>query len=285
MNIIKKIMMLKNINIIDIILPPRKLELSDGQIVEEKRSRAPLIIALIILASILSINITGFDLVLLCSRIGQFFSIFGQMFPPTLSYLPKVWEPLFDTIKMSLIGSFIGSVLAIPFAIVASSNMIHNKAVVGIVRVFLSVVRTIPTLVVALAATYVWGLGTLAGTVAIAVFTFAYVAKQLFEMIETIDMGPVEAMEAMGSSKLKTFNCAAWPQVVVEYISVCLFCFEGNVRYAAILGYVGAGGLGLIISEKISWREYGSVGMILIVLFLTVVVIEGLSHFIRTKLS
>ena len=67
--------------------------------------------------------------------------------------------------------------------------------------------------------------------------------------------------------------------------SVCLFCFEGNVRYAAILGYVGAGGLGLILNEKIGWREYDSVGMILVVLFGTVLVIEALSHYIRKKLT
>ncbi len=74
-------------------------------------------------------------------------------------------------------------------------------------------------------------------------------------------------------------------QVLPAYLSVCLFCFEGNVRYAAILGYVGAGGLGLILNEKIGWREYDSVGMILVVLFGTVLVIEALSHYIRKKLT
>lgn len=73
------------------------------------------------------------------------------------------------------------------------------------VRVFLSIVRTIPTLVAALIATYIWGLGTMAGTFAIAVFTFAYVGKQLYEMIETVDMGAYEAMEAMGAGKAYSF--------------------------------------------------------------------------------
>jgi phosphonate transport system permease protein len=81
------------------------------------------------------------------------------------------------------------------------------------------------------------------------------------------------------------FLSAILPQVLPAYISICLFCFEGNVRYASILGYVGAGGLGLILSEKIGWREYDSVGMILLVLFLTVIIIEALSHSIRKKLT
>ena len=96
----------------------------------------------------------------------------------------------------------------------------------------------------------------MAGTVAIAVFTFAYVGKQLYELIETVDMGAYEAMEAMGAGRAQAFLAAIQPQVLPAYLSVCLFCFEGNVRYAAILGYVGAGGLGLILNEKIGWREY-----------------------------
>ena len=145
--------------------------------------------------------------------------------------------------------------------------------------------RTIPTLVAALIATYIWGLGTMAGTFAIAVFTFAYVGKQLYEMIETVDMGAYEAMEAMGAGKAYSFISAIMPQVLPTYLSVSLFCLEGNVRYASILGYVGAGGLGLIMNEKIGWREYDSLGMILIVLFGTVLIIEAISHYIRKKLT
>ena len=101
----------------------------------------------------------------------------------------------------------------------------------------------------------------------------------------TADMGAYEAAEALGASKLRCFINAIIPQVLPAYLSNCLFCFEGNVRYAAILGYVGAGGLGLIINEKVGWREYDKVGMILLVLFLTVVIIEALSHYLRTKLT
>ena len=107
----------------------------------------------------------------------------------------------------------------------------------------------------------------------------------LFESIETIDMGPFEAMEALGATRLQAFTTAVFPQVLPTYLSVSLFCLEGNVRYASILGYVGAGGLGLIMNEKIGWREYDSLGMILIVLFLTVMVIEGISHWLRKRLT
>lgn len=140
------------------------------------------------------------------------------------------------------------------------------------------------TLVTALIATYVFGLGTLAGTTAIAVFTFAYIGKILYEEIETVDMGAFEAMEAMGSTKVRAFISSIVPQVLPSYLSNCLFCFEGNVRYASILGYVGAGGLGLILNEKIGWREYSSVGMILLALFVTVFIIESISRAARKRL-
>ncbi len=269
----------------DKIFKPKKIVLSNGKIVEEKCSRTPLILILVIAATWISVRVTGFSMTTLVTRISFFFDILGEMFPPKVSYLSSIWQPLFDTIKMSLLGSFVGAVLAIPFAILASGNLVKNKVVLGVVRLFLSIVRTIPTLVAALIATYIWGLGTMAGTFAITVFTFAYVGKQLYEMIETVDMGAYEAMEAMGAGRAYAFLSAVMPQVLPAYLSVCLFCFEGNVRYAAILGYVGAGGLGLILNEKIGWREYDSVGMILVVLFGTVLVIEAVSHYIRKKLT
>ncbi|MBE6023364.1 MAG: phosphonate ABC transporter, permease protein PhnE [Cellulosilyticum sp.] len=269
----------------DKIFPPKKITLTDGREILERRSRMPLVILFLIVASWISIDITGFDLSVLMKRGDQFFVILQNMFPPEMNYLNSIWGPLFDTIKMSLLGSVIGALAAIPFAILAASNVVHNKVIISITRLFLSIVRTMPTLVIALIATYIFGLGTLAGTTAIAVFTFAYIGKLLYEQIETVDMGAYEAMESFGATKLRSFVAAIMPQVLPSYIANCLFCFEGNVRYAAILGYVGAGGLGLILNEKIGWREYSSVGMILVTLFVTVMLIEAISHYLRKKLT
>lgn len=271
--------------IYDKIFKPKKIRLSNDKVVEEPFTRTPLVICILVIATYISVKITGFQLQTLLKRGNEFFVILFQMFPPKLSYIHSIWKPLFDTIKMSLLGSAAGSVLAIPFAILASSNIVLNRIILVVVRIFLSLVRTLPTLVSALIATYIFGLGTMAGTVAICLFTFAYVAKQLYEQIETVDMGAYEAMEAMGANKMYAFLAAILPQVLPAYISICLFCFEGNVRYASILGYVGAGGLGLILNEKIGWREYDSVGMILLALFFTVVIIESVSHLLRKKLT
>ena len=258
----------------DRIFKPRRYTLPSGAVVEEKRSRAWLVLLIILLLGAVSVHITGFNFTVLVKKGSKFFDILVAMFPPNTAYLSKIWTPLWDTIKMSFLGSFIGAVLAVPFAIAAASNIVTNRIVVSIVRLFLSLVRTLPTLVCALIATYIFGLGTMAGTCAIAVFTFAYVGKQLFE-----------AMEALGATRIRAFVTSVFPQVLPTYLSVSLFCLEGNVRYASILGYVGAGGLGLIMNEKIGWREYDSLGMILIVLFITVLIIEGISHALRKRLT
>lgn len=272
-------------NLYDKVFPPKKIVLTDGKEVFQPRSRTPLVVILLVIASWIAIDVTGFDMEVIIKRGDKFFDILKEMFPPETSYLQAIWGPLFDTIKMSLLGSVIGAIVAIPVAIIAASNIVHNRVVLFISRLFLSLVRTIPTLVIALIATYIFGLGTLAGTTAIAVFTFAYIGKLLYEQIETVDMGAYEAMESLGATKLRAFAAAIIPQVLPGYIANCLFCFEGNVRYAAILGYVGAGGLGLILNEKIGWREYSSVGMILVALFVAVMVIEGISHYLRKKLT
>ena len=269
----------------DRIFHPRTYTLENGKTIEERKSRMPLILLILLAATIFSGEITGFSISTLLGRIGYFFVMLGDMFPPDFSYMSQVWTPLWDTIKMSLLGSVIGALLCIPFAVLSSENLLKNRIVTTLFKFFFSVVRTLPTLVVALIATYVFGLGTLAGTVAIAVFTFAYCGKILYEQIETVDMGSHEALEALGMGKLSSIRYAVWPQVLPSFLSTVLFCFEGNVRYASILGYVGAGGLGLILNEKIGWREYPRVGMILIALFVAVVVIESLSSWLRSKLT
>ena len=270
--------------IYDKIFRPKTFTLDNGKSVEQRASRLPVVILVLLAMTALSVKITGFNFRTLAERGGQFFNMLRDMFPPKWSYMNKIWGPLFDTIKMSLLGSVVGAVLSIPFAMLASTNVVKNKAVVSVTRVFFSLVRTLPTLVIALIATYVWGLGTLAGTIAIGVFSFAYMGKILYEEIETVDMGAFEAMESMGATKVRAFITAIIPQIMPSFISNSLFNFEGNVRYAAILGYVGAGGLGLILNEKVGWREYPSVGMILIALYVTVFIIETVSRSIRKRL-
>ena len=247
-------------NIFDTIFPKEKITLDNGKVVFRPRSKTPLITIIVIFLMYISVKVTGFNFEVF-KNFGNFFNILKGMIPPDFSYSKEVITPLFDTIKMSLMGSFLGALVSLPIAILASSNITKNKFVNGFFKLFLSILRTLPSLVCALIATYIWGLGTFAGTVAIFIFSLSYVGKLLYESIETVDMGAFECMESMGFTKFYAF------------------------RYAAILGYVGAGGIGMILNEKLGWREYSKVGTIVFLLLLTVFVIEIISEYFRGRLE
>ena len=163
-----------------------------------------------------------------------------------------------------------------------------NKFVLGTTRILLSFLRTLPVLVYAYFLAYIFGFGVLAGTVAIMIFTFAIMSKMLYERIETIDMGAYMAIEATGATKTRAFFTAVIPQIMGTYLSLSLYSFEFNIRYAGILGYVGAGGIGVILNNQMTLGirgGYGNALVILIFLFITVISIESLSRYLRRRLT
>lgn len=269
----------------DKIFKPQKITLQNGHSVMRRRSRAPLILLLLAAAIVLSLKMTGFDMGLVIKKFGKMLDLMQKIWQPDWSFFPKVLSPLFDTIEMSILGTVIGCALALPVAILSSSNINHSVPLVSVCRFILALIRTLPTLIIALVCALIFSLETFSGTVAIAIFTFGIVAKMLFESIETIDMGPFEAMEALGANKFQAFWSACVPQILPVYLSHSLYCFEMNVRASAILGYVGAGGLGITINERIGWRDYNSLGMVLLSLFVVVVAIDFFSEYLRKKLS
>ncbi len=271
--------------LIRIVFGRENFKLDSGHEITSPIKKSPFIIALLLIFAFIAMVVTQFDFQKILNKGDKFFTILYRMVPPEWDYASDIKGPLIDTIKMSYLGSLIGSLLAFPFAALSASNINTNTITLKIIRIILSIIRTLPTLVIALIATYVFGLGTFAGTLAISIFTFGIVAKMLYEQIETVDMGAFEAMEALGANKIKSFFAAIVPQVLPSYISICLYSFEINVRYAAILGYVGAGGIGLLLHNTLGLRQYASVGMIILVLFVTVVIIETISRYFRERLN
>ena len=269
----------------DKIFKPQVITLDNGHTVRRRRSRTPVILLGLALVIAWALHMTGFSLATIVNRFPKLMDLMKKLFQPDWSFFPKVIGPLVDTIKMSILGTVIGCACALPVAVLASSNIDHNKLVVSLLRVVLGLIRTLPTLVIALVCALIFSLGTFSGTVAIAIFTFGVVSKMLYESIETIDMGPFEAMEALGADKFQAFWSACVPQILPVYLSHCLYCFEMNVRASAILGYVGAGGLGITINERIGWRDYNGLGMVLLSLFVVVTFIEFFSAYLRKKLS
>lgn len=269
----------------DKIFKPEIITLANGHTVRRRKSRTPWICLAVVLVILWALRMTEFELAVIIERFDKLLDLFLKLFRPNWEFFPKVIKPLMDTIKMSILGTVIGCVVALPVSILASSNINRNVPIVSIFRFILALIRTLPTLVIALVCALIFSMGTFSGTVAIAVFTFGVVAKMLYESIETIDMGPFEAMEALGANKFQAFWSACVPQILPVYLSHCLYCFEMNIRASAILGYVGAGGLGITINERIGWRDYESLGTVLLTLFVVVTGIEFFSAYLRKKLS
>ena len=229
--------------------------------------------------------VTGFDMNVIINRGSQAVLFIKRMFPPDTGYCGKIIEPLIKTVQMSIAGTFIGAVFGLFTAFLYAGNLIKKPYVRIVVRVIVQCVRTIPVLILALVATFIWGLGAAAGTIAIAVSTWAVMARIGGEDIEGLTLKTYEAVTAIGAGRFKAFSRTVIIELLPGYLSNSLYVLEANIRHAAILGYVGAGGIGLLLNEKISWREYGRVGMILVMLFAAVFVIEGISTFLKAYLD
>lgn len=269
----------------DRIFKPEHITLDNGHTIERPRSRGPLIAIVLITVILISARMTGFSFHTLFTRFHELGTILGKIFRPNFGYAHKVWAPLIETIQMSIVGTVIGCLIGLPLAILASSNINRNKPTMLLIRLILALMRSVPTLIYATMFALIYSLGAFAGTVAIIVFTVGIVAKMLYESIETIDMGPYEAMTSFGATTLQAFWSACMPQILPTYIDDCLYCLELNVRASSILGYVGAGGLGILINNRTQLRAYNDLGMVLLLLFLVVWGIDLLNDYVRSKVS
>ena len=216
---------------------------------------------------------TGCDLSMLWSRKSHLLDIVSEMIPPEWSFAGKVLPLLWTTVQMSVTGTVLGAVLAIPAAMGCATTLPGPWGLKKALRFCIQLLRSFP----ALMATFFLGIGAFAGTAAITVYTFAIMTRLTYEDMESVPLGPYTALQAMGASPVRAFVHSVFPEIAPAYLTNVLYLLEGNVRHSAILGYVGAGGIGLLLNEKVSWREYGKVGMILILLFLVVYGMEALS--------
>ena len=227
---------------------------------------------------VLAFWLTGCDPAVFWARRAHLRDIVSQLFPPDWSYLSAIVAPLLATLRMSVTGTALGVLLALILAPLCAANLPCPAPVRRILRFLVQVLRSFPALILALLATFLFGLGTFSGTVAITLFTLAVMTRMTYEDIETLTLVPYRALCAMGASPARAYARAVVPEIASGYLTNALYLLETNVRHSAILGYVGAGGIGLLLNEKISWREYGRVGAILVCLFVTVCCIEWLSH-------
>lgn len=250
-----------------------------------RRQKAGLLWAAFLGMLIVSVMTTHVSLIVLGKRGSRFFDIAGQMIPPAWDYGVAVLQPLWATIQMSFAGTVLGACLGLMGAVCANSYINRLPWLRIPFKAIVHLIRTIPALILALFCTFLIGLGTLAGTVALTVYTTAVLTRMGYEDMENMNLQAAKALEVTGCGLWKAFVRTVLPAVLPGYLTNVLYMLEANVRHAAILGYVGAGGIGLLLNEQLAWRQYSQVGMIIFLLFLVVIAAESLSEWLRHVLT
>ena len=232
-----------------------------------------------------SVYVTDADFAEVFGNLDQMAAFMKRFLNPDFSYIPKVVGPMILTIKLSVVGTVAGVILAVPFAFLATTVVTKNPVITGIVRFFLDVIRTIPNLLLAALLVAVIGIGEFTGVMTIAVFTFGMVSQLIYEAIETIDYGPIEAAESIGANKMQIAVWSVFPQILNQIASYTFYALEINVRASTVLGYVGAGGIGVILNSSLALLRYDRVSVIILMILLMVIIVDGLSEAIRRRLA
>lgn len=199
--------------------------------------------------------------------------------------LPKWLAKLGETVLIAYVGTLTGAVLGFAAAFLAARNFNRVAPLRFAVRRVLEIARTVPDLVFALIFVAAFGLGPLPGVMALAIHSMGALGKLFSEIVENIDMKPVEGVAAAGGSWLARVRFAAVPQVLAGVASYALLRFEINVRGAAVLGFVGAGGIGEDLILAVRRFYYSDVSALLIVIIAAVIVIDLVSEKIRHRLA
>ena len=206
-----------------------------------------------------------------------------RMVPPDPSVLGNAIRGAIQTIQIAIVGTMVAAVLALPVGFAAARNA-APRWLFYTSRLMLNAFRAVDTLVYALFFVAAVGLGPFPGVLAVIVYTATVLAKLYSEAIEAIEPGPVEAVRATGATALQVLRWGVLPQLVPQFLSFTLYRFETNIRAAAILGFVGAGGIGFYVQTYLRLLNYPAAASVLLVLVGLVMVVDFASSRLRARL-
>ncbi len=189
-----------------------------------------------------------------------------------------------ETLAMAFLGTLLAAVAALPLGFLGARNMVANRVIRFLFRRVFDTCRGLDQLVWALVFVRAVGLGPIAGVLAIFIADMGVLAKLYSESIEAADAGQLDGVRATGASPLATIRFGVMPQVLPVMLSQALYQFESNTREATILGFVGAGGIGLRLSERIQINAWDQVAYIIVLILLVVAVMDSISGWLRGKL-
>ncbi len=249
-----------------------------------RRRRALLALALVI-GGVWSV--TGIDVTLerFLGAPGDAWDVFKQLWPPAMDEALDrgVVGKVFESVYIAWIGTIIGAVLSLPLAFLAATNVAPRWIRIPVRQLF-NAIRAVPELIVAVIFIPITGLGPWAGTLAIGLHSVGTLGKWATEAIEGVDTGPLEAVEATGGRWVSGMRWGILPQIMPIVASFWLFRFEINVRASAVLGMIGAGGVGAELVSQLMFRNFSAVGAVLGITVLVVLTIDTMSAAVRRRI-
>jgi phosphonate transport system permease protein len=281
------------------LLPPQQLAVLNGayrRAMARKRMRLALGTGVFLAAIVAAAIGAEVNLRTLFTYFGNFLSYFDRIF--TLDNGARVWTDLAEwfwglrkwslllgeTILISYVGTLFGAVLAFALNFVAAENTSPAAWLRFAVKRLLEFCRTVPGIVFALIFVIAFGLGPMAGVLAVALHSTGSLGKQYSEIVENIDMKPVEGIRSTGAGWLSCMRFAVLPQVAAGFVSYSLLRFEINVREASVMGFVGAGGIGQELIVAVRKFYYSDVSAILLMIVVTVFIIDIGTGWIRGRI-
>ncbi|MGD8880510.1 MAG: phosphonate ABC transporter, permease protein PhnE [Desulfobacterales bacterium] len=208
-----------------------------------------------------------------------------RMWPPDWGFANQLVNPLIETIHIATLGTFVTVLIAFPVAFLAARNTTFNAMTWFVGRFILVASRSVNTVVWGLLFVAIFGPGPLAGIWAIAFRSIGFMGKLVAEAIEEIDAGTVEAIEATGASRLQVLWMGILPQVLPVIYGTTVYRWDINIRESSVLGFVGAGGIGILLYSSINQFLWQEVTVILIAVFGVVIASEFISATVRQRIT
>ncbi|MGL5114803.1 MAG: phosphonate ABC transporter, permease protein PhnE [Beijerinckiaceae bacterium] len=211
--------------------------------------------------------------------------LFSEMIPPDFSRWRTWMRPLLDTLAMSIAGTVLAVMFSLPLALLAAPNTAPNQIVMQVTRTLLAFFRSVPEIILGIIFVAAVGFGALPGVLALALHSIGMVAKFYAEAIEHVDPRPLEAARAAGATSTQVITHAVLPQVLPQLADITIYRWEYHFRASAVLGIVGAGGIGFELIAALRLIRYDQVSAILLTILACVVIVDWLGARLRKQLK
>ncbi len=208
----------------------------------------------------------------------------GGFFPPDFSVTAEALAALGETFQIAVMATFFSVLISFPLAAAGSQN-IAPRWVVVIARMTMNMIRTIPSLIWALIAVVIVGANPLAGVIALTFYSIGYLGKFFSDAFESVDTDTAKGLRAIGADPVQAFQHGLWPHAKPLVCSYSLWMLEYNIRSAAIIGYVGAGGVGMLLHAYQEFRWWDKFATVLLFILILVTALDFLGEWVRQKVT